>query len=256
MPDADKLSIFISYARADASDFAEYLVVALKLAGFNAYLDRHDIAMGEDWEARLGDLIARSDTVIFVITPASIQSKRCDWEVKRTVSLGKRLVPVQWIGVPEAEIPVELKRLNYTIFATGQQFSGPMAELADALRQDLVWLRQQTDLAEQAARWDGRKRDPDLLLRGSALADARNWRLGRKSTAPEISAVVNAFIGISEEFETAQQNDARKRLEEREKMAAEVEQSQKARGEALKEAEEANRQKVRRTVAGMALRYC
>lgn len=160
------------------------------------------------------------------------------------MSLGKRLVPVQWIGVPEAETPVELKRLNYTIFATGQQFSVPMANLVDALQQDLVWLRQQTDLAEQAVRWDDRKRDPDLLLRGSALADARNWRLVRKSTAPEISAVVNAFIGVSEEFETAQQDDARKRLEERERFAAEVEQSQKGRGEALKEAEEANRQKV------------
>lgn len=31
--DADKLSIFISYARSDASDFAEYLVVTLRLAG-------------------------------------------------------------------------------------------------------------------------------------------------------------------------------------------------------------------------------
>src|SRR6266852_12112 len=144
--DADKLSLFISYARTDASDFAEYLVVALKLAGFNAYLDRHYIAKGEDWEARLGDLIAKSDTVIFVITPASIRSERCDWEVKHTLSLGKRLVPVQWIGVPEAEIPVALKRLNYTIFATGQQFSAPMAELADALQQDLGWLRQQTEL--------------------------------------------------------------------------------------------------------------
>jgi TIR domain-containing protein len=258
--DADKLSLFISYARTDASDFAEYLVVALKLAGFNAYLDRHDIAKGEDWEARLGDLIAKSDTVIFVITPESIRSKRCDWEVKRTLSLGKRLVPVQWIGVPEVEIPVELKRLNYTIFATGQQFSGPMAELAEALQQDLGWLRQQTELAEHAARWDARNRDSDLLLRGSALADARNWRLRRKSIAPEISAIVNVFIGVSEEFETAQQNDARKRLEEREKLAAEVEQHQKAREEALKEAEEANAQKVeasrrlvRRTVAGIVV---
>src|SRR6476646_3408615 len=99
--EADRLRVFISYARSDASDFAEYLVVALKLAGFDAYLDRHDIAKAEDWENRLGDLINKSDTVVFVITPASVQSLRCDWEVKRSVELGKRLVPVQWMAVPE-----------------------------------------------------------------------------------------------------------------------------------------------------------
>src|SRR5262245_4775777 len=120
--EADKLRVFISYARQDASDFAEYLVVALKLAGFSAYLDRHDIAKAENWEARLSDLIARSDTVVFIVTPASIKSERCGWEVKQTLALGKRLVPVQWIAVPEAEVPVELKRLNYTIFNSGEAF--------------------------------------------------------------------------------------------------------------------------------------
>src|SRR5262245_65971717 len=126
-PETDRLRVFISYARNDGSDFAEYLVVALKLAGFDAYFDRHDIAKAEDWELRLSELIGRSDTVIFVITPTSIRSERCDWEVKRTMALAKRLVPVQWIQVPEIDIPVELKRLNYIVFASGQSFAGPLS---------------------------------------------------------------------------------------------------------------------------------
>ena len=93
--DADRLRVFISYARHDASDFAEYLVVALELAGFDAFLDRHDIAGGEDWAARLEDLIRQSDTVVFIISPASVASTNCDREVKCTIALGKRLVPVQ-----------------------------------------------------------------------------------------------------------------------------------------------------------------
>jgi hypothetical protein len=111
---ANQPRVFISYARADASDFAEYLAVALKYAGFDAYLDRHNIAKAEDWEARLGDLIAKSDTIIFIITPQSVNSTRCDWEIKRTVAMSKRLVPVQWIPVPEANVPVELKRILMT----------------------------------------------------------------------------------------------------------------------------------------------
>ena len=221
--DADKLRVFISYARRDASDFAEYLVVALKLAGFSAYLDRHDIAKAEDWESRLSDLIASSDTVVFIITPTSIKSERCGWEVKRTLSLGKRLVPVQWIAVPEAEVPAELKRLNYTIFSSGEFFGGALAELTDTLRQDLSWLRQQTQLDEEAARWHARKRDPDLLLRGNALSEARAWMFRRKPEAPEISPLLTVFIGTSEEAETARLSDERKHIEEREELLKKAE---------------------------------
>ena len=80
--DHGKLKIFISYARADASDFARELLGGLKLTGFEPKLDIHDIAKGEDWEARLGGLIAEADTVIFVVSPRAVASARCTWEVK------------------------------------------------------------------------------------------------------------------------------------------------------------------------------
>ncbi len=250
--------VFISYARADASDFAEYLAVALKYAGFDAYLDRHNIAKAEDWEARLGDLIAKSDTIIFIITPQSVNSTRCDWEIKRTVAMSKRLVPVQWIPVPEANVPAELKRLNYTIFTTGESFSAPLAELVDTLRQDLDWLRQQTQLNEQAGRWHGRERDPDLLLRGTEINEARAWLHHRKPNAPEVSPVLRAYIGSSEEAEKARQSEENRQLVEREKMVADVEVAQKSQAEALKRAEQATTEKlkasrrvVQRTAAGM-----
>lgn len=53
----DALRVFISYARRDASAFAEELLQGLEVAGFEAFLDRHDIAAGEDWEARLGGFL-------------------------------------------------------------------------------------------------------------------------------------------------------------------------------------------------------
>ena len=255
---ANKPRVFISYARADASDFAEYLAAALKFVGFDAYLDRYNIAKAEDWEARLGDLIAKSDTIIFIITPQSVNSTRCDWEIKRTVAMSKRLVPVQWISVPEADVPVELKRLNYTIFTTGESFSAPLAELVDTLRQDLDWLRQQTQLNEQAGRWHGRERDPDLLLRGTEISEARAWLQHRKPSAPELAPVLKAYIGSSEEAEKARQSEENRLLVEREKMVADVEVAQKSQADALKRAEQATTEKlkasrriVQRTFAGL-----
>ena len=48
----EKLKVFISYSRRDCAAFADELVAGLEVGGFAPYLDRHDIAAGEDWEAR------------------------------------------------------------------------------------------------------------------------------------------------------------------------------------------------------------
>src|SRR5262245_62549839 len=101
--------VFISYSRADGSALAEELVPGLQLAGFEPYLDKQDIEKAVDWEERLGVLILKADAVVFIISPASVRSPRCQWEVDRTFGLGKRLIPVQWIKVDEAEVPDRLR---------------------------------------------------------------------------------------------------------------------------------------------------
>src|SRR5215468_11031495 len=107
-----ELWVFISYSRKD-EDFAQDLLAGLRVAGFEPYLDKHDIAAGEDWEARLGRLIEAADTVVFVISPDAVASERCAWEVERTVNLKKRLLPIVCRRVEEAQVPPRLKQLNY-----------------------------------------------------------------------------------------------------------------------------------------------
>src|SRR3989442_14875698 len=105
---SQKLKTFISYSRRDSSDFADELVAGLELAGFAPFLDRHDIAAGEDWEVRLGGLIQEADTVVFVVSPEAVKSERCSWEVDKTLALSKRLLPVFFKAVSEAGIPRKL----------------------------------------------------------------------------------------------------------------------------------------------------
>src|SRR5512132_1452139 len=113
MTDGQKLKVFISYSRKDSSDFADELVAGLELAGFAPFLDRHDIAAGEDWELRLGGLIHEADTVVYVISPEAVKSERCGWEVDKTLALSKRLIPVIYKPVSEADIPERLSRLQF-----------------------------------------------------------------------------------------------------------------------------------------------
>ena len=207
---AEKLKIFISYARADGAALAEDLVTGLGLAGFAPFLDRHDIAAAEDWEARLGGLIQSADTIVFIISPAAVKSERCAWEVEHAANLGKRLIPIQVISiqgqrVPEPDVPERLRRLNYIFFNEGQSSLKALAELATALRQDVEWIREHTRLGEIAARWDARRsraggEADDLLLRGDDLTDARAWVARRKEDSPEITAVQRSYFAASESF--------------------------------------------------------
>lgn len=199
----ETLRVFISYARRDAADFADELQAGLEVAGFEAFLDRHDIAGGEDWEARLGGLIESADTVVFVITPTSVASERCQWEVVRAAALSKRVIPVVRIAVEEAQTPDSLRRLNYIFFDEGRSFSRSLGDLAKALRVDLAWIREHTRLSEVARRWDARSRNEVLLLRGPELEASRTWLAEWRAPAPEPTELQRAFMAASEEAEGA-----------------------------------------------------
>lgn len=208
------LRVFISYARSDCSAFAEELLAGLEVAGFDPFLDRHDIAAGEDWEARLGGLIQSADTIVFVISPAAVTSKRCAWEVVRAEALAKRIIPVVAIDMPEAETPQGLRRLNYIFFSQGHSFARGLGDLSKALRTDLEWIREHTRLGELAARWHARDRSEELLLRGSELSAAKVWLGAWNAPAPEPTELHRSLIGESEAQEENFLGAERKRLEE------------------------------------------
>src|SRR6516165_5420640 len=209
----EKLKVFISYSRKDSTAFADELLAGLEVAGFAPFLDRHDIAAGEDWEARLGGLIAQSDTVVFVISPEAIKSEQCTWEVDRTLELSKRLLPVIFKSVPDHDIPEKLRRLQFVSFDSGTGFARPLSQLAEALRVDLDWIREHTRLGDLARRWDARGRPESLLLRGDDLDAAKAWMAARKAAAPEITDTQRSFVRASEEAETTRLGKERAQLE-------------------------------------------
>ena len=81
-----KTKVFISYSRVDGA-FAEKLRSALIMRGFEAYLDKEDILPGEPWRARIDGLILAADAIVFVMSPSSIASEICSWEVGRALEL-------------------------------------------------------------------------------------------------------------------------------------------------------------------------
>jgi hypothetical protein len=199
----EKLKVFISYSRRDAPDFTENLVAELELAGFAPFTDIADIKPGEPFEERLAGLIEQSDTVVFVITPLALRSKHCIWEVERTLALSKRLLPVVHKPVPLDDIPEKLRRLQFVRFDNGRALTRSMAELAEALRVDIDWIREHTRLGELATRWSARHQSESLLLRGDDLEAAKAWMATRNDAAPAVTEAQRTFIAASEQAEGA-----------------------------------------------------
>src|SRR5262249_40527570 len=164
--------------------------------------------------------------VVFVVSPEAVKSDRCVWEVDRTIELSKRLLPVIFKPVPEYDIPKKLSRLQFVRFDTGRGITRPLAELAEALRQDLDWIREHTRLGEIATRWDRRKRPEALLLRGDDLEAAKAWMATRKVGAPEITDAQRALISVSEEAEAKRLGNEREQLEREKAQVAEIKAAQ------------------------------
>ena len=198
--------VFLSYSRQDMA-FVDRLERALNEHGITVYLDRTEIEKGVDWWERIRQLIGKSDTVVFVLSPDATQSAVCAREVEYAARLGKRLIPVVHREVENSEVPEALARINYVFFSgrdpTGARvtFEEALDDLVGALLTDLAWVHEHTRLGELARYWDSAGRPSDLLLRDRPLRAATDWlhrSLERDSRRePDANDITHTFIQAS-----------------------------------------------------------
>lgn len=225
MPDvnapSDKLKVYISYSRDDV-DFADQLDDALQLVGFDTSVDRHGIAGGEDWRTRLGGLLRDADTIVFVLSPASVKSDICAWEVGEAVRLSKRIFPIVCRPLDGAAPPAALARLNYVFFYSeaklpGSGFGAGLRALVTALNTDLDWLREHTRLLQRATEWEVAGRATNRLLSGEDVAAAKAWAAQSPKGAPKPTELHLAFLRASEDGEGRRLDEIAVLVEERQK---------------------------------------
>ena len=83
--------------------FVDRLEASLKGRGFEPLIDRTEIYAFEEWWKRIEGLIARADTVVFVLSPDAIASEVALKEVAFAQSLNKRFAPI--VCRPVATMP-------------------------------------------------------------------------------------------------------------------------------------------------------
>lgn len=190
------LTIFLSYSRSDMA-LADRLVAALETRGFRCLIDRRDLEYGEKWQGVLRDFIAEADTIIFLVSPKSIDSQWCRWEVAEVARLAKRMIPIVIEFVPPNQLPPEISDWHLMPLDPSSDFETQVDRVAKALVTDREWVLEHTRLGALASAWERDSRHRDRLLQGAALAAAETWksRPRKKNLRPD--ALIEAYISES-----------------------------------------------------------
>lgn len=169
-------SVMISYARKDKA-FVKNLFDALSAdEGRKIWIDWEDIPPSSEWLDEIHKGIEQSDAFVFVLSPDSIHSDVCNWEVDHAVKNGKRIIPVVCRDVDYRDVRKELASLNWIFFrAEGDDFNNAVKLLLKALDADLRHARIHTRILMRAIDWERHDFEKSLLFRGKDLQRAKHW---------------------------------------------------------------------------------
>jgi hypothetical protein len=108
-----RTKVFLSYARADASDLVQSVRSFLAPAGSDAWVDVHDIPAGTDWRTTLDTEIRDCDAMVLILTPKALGSVEVRKEVDAAFEYQKTIIPLLF---EQAAAPDWLGRTQYIEF--------------------------------------------------------------------------------------------------------------------------------------------
>jgi len=197
-------TVYVCHSRDD-SEFVQKLTSALLDKNINVTYDLHSIAAAEDWERRNREMIAKSDQIIFVLSPRCIESTYCQWQVGEAKRQGKRIIPVLYKPVDQFKLPDYISSLNYIVFKERldgtSEFIERVEHLILALNTDLGWIKQQTHLMHLTRLWFAHNKDEDYLIRSRPLREAESWVSNRPRDVRSPPTDIMEFLAASRKSE-------------------------------------------------------
>jgi TIR domain-containing protein/WD40 domain-containing protein len=196
--------VFISYSRRDRG-FVQKLVAALDAEKREVWLDEKDIEVTAEWLTEIFRNIEGSDNFLFVISPDSVASANTRKEIEHAAINGKRMVPIFYRAVPDADIPEAIARFQRVDFAVSTDFDSNFAKLIKALDTDLDWKHAHTRLLTRAKEWERNGTDSSFLLRGKDLSEAEQWVVRSAEKEPKPTAIHSRYLLTSRQAATRTQ---------------------------------------------------
>jgi len=107
-----KSNIFMSYSRREVG-FVDQLTSRLEEAGFQVWLDYRSLVPGTPWKEQIDAGLDASDTVLLVVSKASMSSKYVELEWRHFLDMKNRLILVIFEAV---DLPKELEVFEWVDF--------------------------------------------------------------------------------------------------------------------------------------------
>jgi len=105
-------SVFISYSHKDAI-LANKLKGDLRRNGISVWIDERLQAADDAWLKQLAVAIREQHFFLFLVSPSSVLSDYCQWELGTAQNLKKSIVPLM---IKKANIPAPITNLHYIDF--------------------------------------------------------------------------------------------------------------------------------------------
>jgi len=94
--------VFISYSRKD-SDLVHWILDGLAEQNRDVWVDWEDISLTSNWWKEITEGIENADTFAFVMSPDSVASPTCNFEIAHALQHNKRIVPIVCRDVAETQ---------------------------------------------------------------------------------------------------------------------------------------------------------
>jgi energy-coupling factor transporter ATP-binding protein EcfA2 len=198
---------FFSYSQQDKL-FVEKLYAALTESGRTGWVDWNEIPVGSNWRESIREGMSLASNFILIISPDSIESEVCRYELEYAVACTKRIIPVLYHEVDFQEVHPAIAKLNWIFIRDGDDFNVGFEQFISVLDSDLEYVKTHTKLLAHAHEWEQKDRNDSLLLRGTELEDAEAW-LSEASTfkEPRPTGLHVEYIQTSRRFEETKQRE-------------------------------------------------
>ena len=125
--------VFISHSAEDIW-VAQQVAEKLRLQGIQTFIAEKDIQAGGSFDDVIQDTLAKSDAVIFLVTPGSLKSSWLFTEVGAARALGKAIIPVIY-GVNLADVPTPLAMYQFVQLEELDRVTGYLKDLGQGATQ-------------------------------------------------------------------------------------------------------------------------
>ena len=169
--------VFLAYAQADA-EVMVHIRRSLRRQGITVWSNQTDIPTGEAFKRVVNRGIEEADTMVYLLSPNSLRSQYCQYELRYAVALKKRVVPILVRPLTPEDNDTELKSLQYidlTDNVRADDYLLDENQLIKTLNHDAAYYAQHKDLLVKALKWKRQQQNASVLLRGYDLRQAEAW---------------------------------------------------------------------------------